>query len=195
MSRIARMNLPYIPRLHTVKRHSRMYHMLLNSEDWAMEQKRSGIRAFLIHDRNGLSMRWRDNREVSSIGQDFWMDVVEECEIPINTILDGVLRLSQGPRYDAFDVIWLSGAELAELSYKRRKKALARLELGGRLAHLQHAITSTEKGDMWTDCERHDDGFVFKLTGSQHPSAQAYGIERTGLWLKCEIDMQEESYA
>jgi hypothetical protein len=173
-----------VPTPHQTVRHSRLYINLLNSDDWAMEPLRPGLRAFAINDRNGARLVWSNGE---CIKHPSCANLVKDLKLPINTILDGVVSLNNGPFLRIFDVPMYSGASLKSLEYSRRRKVIRKLVCNIHSVIVPSSSDRTTKSYVFADLLPTDRGVIFKHRRAPYPVG--HGIERrTGDWIACNFE-------
>ena len=147
--------------------------------DWVFERKFDGIR-LLAFKRDGEVHLFSRNR------------LPQHCPPianavaalpPPELILDGEMSWAGPVRYDVFDVIWMSGADLRALPLDERRVHLSRLPLRPPL----FPIEMLEDAEPWARaCSEGWEGVIAKRRDSR------YEHRRSPHWLKMKCELEED---
>jgi bifunctional non-homologous end joining protein LigD len=148
--------------------------------EWLYERKFDGIR--LLAFKNGRDVRLLSrNRLPQSVPN--VADAV--ADLPVNdAILDGELTWDGGqPRYHVFDVMWLDGRDLTDLTLVDRHAMLAELVLD---APLERVPELSDPAPWERACREGWEGIVAKRRDSR------YEHRRSPHWLKMKCEASQE---
>jgi bifunctional non-homologous end joining protein LigD len=147
--------------------------------DWVFERKFDGIR-LLAFKRDGEVQLFSRNR------------LPQHCPPianavaalpPAELILDGEMSWSGPVRYDVFDVVWLSGADLRALTLDERRAHLSRLPLRPPLFQIE----TLDDAEPWTRaCSEGWEGVIAKRRDSR------YEHRRSPHWLKMKCELEQD---
>ena len=150
-----------------------------NGPEWLFERKFDGIR--LLAYKNGsdvqLSSRNHLPQNIPAIQQ-----AIER--LPNNElILDGELTWPNGKvAYHVFDIMWLDGRNVTELSLEERRTLLDQLPLQGPL----HRVELIDDSSPWERAQKEGwEGVIAKRRGS------IYEHRRSREWLKMKCELSE----
>jgi bifunctional non-homologous end joining protein LigD len=102
---------------------------------------------------------------------------------PADLILDGEMSWRGPVRYDVFDVVWMSGADLRSLPLEERRAHLARLPLRPPL----YPIETLDEAEPWTRaCGEGWEGVIAKRRDSK------YEHRRSPHWLKMKCELEQD---
>ena len=147
--------------------------------EWVFERKFDGIR-LLAFKRDGQVRLFSRNRLPQACPP--ISDAVAALA-PAELILDGEMSWSGPVRYDVFDLVWMSGADLRRRPLEERRAELAKLPLRPPLYH----VLTLDDPEPWTRaCNEGWEGVIAKRLDS------CYEHRRSPHWLKMKCELKED---
>jgi ATP-dependent DNA ligase len=147
--------------------------------EWVFERKFDGIR-LLAFKRDGDVRLYSRNRLPQHVPH---IAGAVAALPPADLILDGEMSWHGPARYDVFDVVWMSGADLRRRPLDERRVALATLPLRPPLYH----VATLDDAEPWTRaCSEGWEGVIAKRRDS------VYEHRRSPHWLKMKCELEEQ---